>query len=555
MNTEADFSDRSWKAPNKLKPAQPIIVWRIGLVAFLVADIGLAASAQSFTNLDFENTTLIPLTGDPYNRLQFGPALPGWTGYCGTNVQTAVNYDTQFLDSAGISILDTNYTVMGGILHRRYCVLLQTGASLNGSGAVATAIAQTGTVPANAKSILFSAGPVTSSDLPPPPTLTLTNVVVTFDGTPVAFEVEAVISGMYPIYYVSVAGNISPFAGQTGELRFTAYGGNVGLDYIRFSSSPPSQAPRILSSPSGRTANLGSTVDLDVSATGGQPLAYQWVFDGTNALSRATSAELQLVNVQLSQSGIYSVIVTNAMGSVTSSPAMLTVGFTPTILAPPQAQTTELGSVVGLAVKANGAPPPAYQWFLNGTSALSGGTNSFLDLTNVQASEAGAYTVVVSNLFGAITSNPAMLSLIPPVPRRTVPAIGLACPVGTSVHLGCADTPCPTASWQELGAVTLTSTQQRYPDLTDPLPSSRFYRAWQTSMQGLPPVLDLSLATELTLTGLIGSHMRVDYINQFGPTDAWVTLDTVSLTNTTQPYFDFSMFRQTARLYRLMLVP
>ena len=169
MNTEADFSDRSWKAPNKLKPAQPIIVWRIGLVAFLVADIGLAASAQSFTNLDFENTTLIPLTGDPYNRLQFGPALPGWTGYCGTNVQTAVNYDTQFLDSAGISILDTNYTVMGGILHRRYCVLLQTGANLDGPGAVATAIAQTGTVPANAKSILFSAGPVTSSDLPPPP--------------------------------------------------------------------------------------------------------------------------------------------------------------------------------------------------------------------------------------------------------------------------------------------------------------------------------------------------------------------------------------------------
>lgn len=389
-------------------------------------------------------------------------------------------------------------------------------------------------------------------------------MVVTFDGTPVAFEVEAATSGTYGIYYVSVAGNISPFAGQTGELRFTApnfgsaqhpFWTTVLLDYISFSSSPPSQAPTIVSSPSGRTATLGSAVQLSVYATGGRPLAYQWVFDGTNALSGATSAELQLVNVQLSQSGIYSVIVTNAMGSVTSSPAMLTVGFTPTILAPPQAQTAELGSAVGLAVKANGAPPPAYQWFFNGTSALSGSTNSFLDLTNVQASEAGAYTVVVSNLFGAITSNPAMFSLIPPVPRRTVPAIGLACPVGTSVHLGCADTPCPTASWQELGAVTLTSTQQRYPDLTDPLPPSRFYRAWQTSMQGLPPVLDLSLATELTLTGVIGSHVRVDYINQFGPTDAWVTLDTVSLTNTTQPYFDFSMFRQTARLYRLMLVP
>ena len=136
----------------------------------LVAGIGLAASAQSFTNLDFESATLIPLAGDPWNRVQFGPALPGWTGYCGTNVQTAVIYDGQFLDSAGISILDTNYTrdAMGGMLHRRYCALLQTGANLDGPGVVSTAIAQTGTVPANAKSILFSAGPVTSSDLPPP---------------------------------------------------------------------------------------------------------------------------------------------------------------------------------------------------------------------------------------------------------------------------------------------------------------------------------------------------------------------------------------------------
>jgi hypothetical protein len=49
--------------------------------------------------------------------------------------------------------------------------------------------------------------------------------------------------------------------------------------------------------------------------------------------------------------------------------------------------------------------------------------------------------------------------------------------------------------------------------------------------------------------------VRVDCINQFGPTDAWVILDTVSLTKTTQPYFDYTMFRQPARLYRLVPVP
>ena len=49
--------------------------------------------------------------------------------------------------------------------------------------------------------------------------------------------------------------------------------------------------------------------------------------------------------------------------------------------------------------------------------------------------------------------------------------------------------------------------------------------------------------------------MRVDYINAIGPTDAWVTLDTVTLTNTPQLYFDVTSFRQPTRLYRLVAVP
>jgi hypothetical protein len=47
----------------------------------------------------------------------------------------------------------------------------------------------------------------------------------------------------------------------------------------------------------------------------------------------------------------------------------------------------------------------------------------------------------------------------------------------------------------------------------------------------------------------------VDYINRFGPTDAWATLDTVTLTNTSQLYFDVSAPGQPPRLYRLVQVP
>jgi hypothetical protein len=49
--------------------------------------------------------------------------------------------------------------------------------------------------------------------------------------------------------------------------------------------------------------------------------------------------------------------------------------------------------------------------------------------------------------------------------------------------------------------------------------------------------------------------VRVDYINQFGPTDAWVALDTVMLTSASQLYFDVSAPGQAPRLYRLVQVP
>jgi uncharacterized repeat protein (TIGR03803 family) len=228
---------------------------------------------------------------------------------------------------------------------------------------------------------------------------------------------------------------------------------------------------------------------------------------------------------------------------------------TPAIQFSPRSQTAELGSVVRFSVDAIPAPL-TYLWYFKGTNVSTGNiTNGGLDLTNVQAGHCGAYTVVVSNEFGAATSSPAMLSVVPPVSKSTVPAVRLAGSLGIPLHLVCANTPNPIAGWQDLGLVTLTATPQFYPDTTQPLATRRFYRAWQTNVLSPRPVLQMSLATELMLTGAVGSPWRVDYINQYGPTGAWVALDAVTLTNTTQPYFDYTMFDQPARLYRLVPMP
>jgi hypothetical protein len=83
-------------------------------------------------------------------------------------------------------------------------------------------------------------------------------------------------------------------------------------------------APFILNQPTNQTTNVGGSASFSVTAAGSQPLGYQWRL-GTNALNGATGAVLNLSNVQLSDAGNYSVVVSNAFGTVTSSNALLTV--------------------------------------------------------------------------------------------------------------------------------------------------------------------------------------------------------------------------------------
>ena len=93
-------------------------------------------------------------------------------------------------------------------------------------------------------------------------------------------------------------------------------------------------APTITAQPTNKTVYVGETATFNVIATGSSPLRYQWLFGG-DPLSDKTNPVLTLVNVQLSDAGNYSVIVSNAAGSVTSSNALLTVNLPPPCTPPP----------------------------------------------------------------------------------------------------------------------------------------------------------------------------------------------------------------------------
>ena len=89
--------------------------------------------------------------------------------------------------------------------------------------------------------------------------------------------------------------------------------------------------PLIQSQPANQSAPAGGSASFSVTANGAAPLAYQWLFNGTN-LANATNATLSLANVQAANVGNYSVVITNAYGSVTSSTAWLSVQVTSGLL-------------------------------------------------------------------------------------------------------------------------------------------------------------------------------------------------------------------------------
>ncbi len=89
--------------------------------------------------------------------------------------------------------------------------------------------------------------------------------------------------------------------------------------------SGPDIFPTITSEPQGATRLRGDSVLLSLSANGTPRPSYQWFKEPETLLGGATYSLLTLTNLQLSDSGNYFVIVTNRAGSITSSPALLTV--------------------------------------------------------------------------------------------------------------------------------------------------------------------------------------------------------------------------------------
>jgi uncharacterized repeat protein (TIGR03803 family) len=119
-------------------------------------------------------------------------------------------------------------------------------------------------------------------------------------------------------------GNLYGAASQSGK------GVPIGAGAI-FELVNPNPPPLITAQPTNLTVSVGGDATFVVSAASASPLAYQWLFDGTN-IDAATNAILTLTNVTLSQAGSYSVDVSNTNAAITSAAAILSVTQTEAVV-------------------------------------------------------------------------------------------------------------------------------------------------------------------------------------------------------------------------------
>ncbi|HZV35426.1 MAG TPA: immunoglobulin domain-containing protein [Verrucomicrobiae bacterium] len=170
--------------------------------------------------------------------------------------------------------------------------------------------------------------------------------------------------------------------------------------------------PTINGQPQPLTVAAGNNATFTVTASGSPSPTYQWQFNGTN-IALATGTSYTVTNAQFTNQGNYSVLVSNAGGTVPSSNAFLTVNAAPMITQSPLSHSYSQGFNFSLVVGVNGSSPLFYQWVYNGAN-IPGATNAIYSITNLQYSQQGNYWALVSNPFGSATSAVAVVTVKAP---------------------------------------------------------------------------------------------------------------------------------------------
>jgi hypothetical protein len=282
-----------------------------------------------------------------------------------------------------------------------------------------------------AGTVTSSAATLTVNPTPVSPTITTQPLSQTLTaGQTATFAVVA--TGTAPLSYqwqkngVNIAGAtlngyITPAtttsdSGSTFAVVVTNTAGTVTSSAATLTVNPAPVSPTITTQPVSQTVTAGQTATFTVVAAGTAPLSYQWQKRGV-AIVGATSSSYTTVATTTSDSGsTFSVVVTNTAGTVTSSGATFTVNpapVAPTITTQPASQTVTAGQTATFAVVAAGTAPLSYQWQKNGVNIAGATLSSYTTPTTTTSDSGSAFSAVVTNTAGTVTSAAATLTVNP----------------------------------------------------------------------------------------------------------------------------------------------
>jgi hypothetical protein len=198
-------------------------------------------------------------------------------------------------------------------------------------------------------------------------------------------------------------------------------------------------APTILVQPGNVTTAENTFARFAVVADGSTPLSYQWRRNGVD-IPGAVGSGYTFFAMAADNGAVFSVVVRNSAGSVTSASATLTVNVpntAPAILVPPASVSVQVGQVAGFSVTASGTPPLSYQWRRNGTPIAGATTSSYITPVTTLADNGATFDVEVSNTLGSVTSAAATLTVTNTPPVAGTYKRALAGRVAATYGAGC----------------------------------------------------------------------------------------------------------------------
>src|SRR5271155_3163105 len=203
------------------------------------------------------------------------------------------------------------------------------------------------------------------------------------------------------------------FAAVVAAILFLV-SGCAGMVSSAPAGSGPATAPLITNQPQNQAVVAGATATFSVIATGSSPMSYQWQENGT-PISAATAAIYTTPPTTMSDNNsLFQVVVSNSVGSVTSTAGTLTVTpdpVPPSVTSQPASTTVMVGQTATFSVAASGTQPLTYQWQENGAAINGAVSASYTTAATTSADNGASFVVVVTNSAGSISSAPATLTV------------------------------------------------------------------------------------------------------------------------------------------------